>query len=66
MAPRQDDHEPAQPVSRKPYVRPEVEQVRLVLDEAVLGSGCKTSGMSGPNQTGSCEINFTPCTVPGS
>jgi len=34
--------------SRKPYHKPLIEQVRLVLDEAVLGSGCKIGNNDGP------------------
>ncbi|MGQ9645212.1 MAG: hypothetical protein ACUVWO_01575 [Thermodesulfobacteriota bacterium] len=32
---------------KKPYVKPEVKQVQLKPEEAVLG-GCKTSGKFGP------------------
>jgi hypothetical protein len=32
---------------RKPYHKPYVEQVRLRLDEAVLGSGCKSTALGG-------------------
>jgi len=36
---------------KKPYVRPEVKQVPLRPEEAVLG-GCKTSGSNGPSGAG--------------
>jgi hypothetical protein len=54
------------PEVRKPYHKPQIEQVRLSLEEAVLGSGCKTDGSSGPNASGACETNFTPCNIDGS
>jgi hypothetical protein len=34
---------------RKPYAKPQVQEVPLRPDEAVLG-GCKTSSVSGPAQ----------------
>jgi hypothetical protein len=40
--------------SRKPYAKPEVQQVSLRPEEAVLGS-CKTSKVSGPGQ-GLCSV----------
>ena len=45
---------------RKPYSRPEVRQVPLRPEEAVLG-GCKTGASSGPaqatcNAIGNCNI----------
>ena len=42
-------------VPKKPYTRPEVKQVQLKPEEAVLG-GCKVSGQFGPAQPN--------CTVP--
>ena len=39
--------------ARKPYAKPEVQQVSLRPEEAVLGS-CKTSKTSGPGQ-GKCS-----------
>ena len=33
---------------RKPYLKPEVKQVRLKPEEAVLG-GCKVATITGPN-----------------
>jgi hypothetical protein len=38
-------------VQKKPYIKPEVKQVPLRPEEAVLG-GCKTSGIGGPDGTG--------------
>ena len=38
---------------RKPYAKPDVQQVSLRPEEAVLGS-CKTSKVSGPGQ-GKCS-----------
>jgi len=37
------------PHDRKPYAKPQIQEVPLRPDEAVLG-GCKTSGGSGPAQ----------------
>ncbi len=34
---------------KKPYAKPQIQEVPLRPDEAVLG-GCKTSGTSGPAQ----------------
>ena len=52
---------------RKKYVRPRVEAVALVPDEAVLG-GCKTSDGGGSGQTGgsgnSCQL-VGGCTADG-
>ena len=46
---------------KKRYVKPELRQVDLRPEEAVLGN-CKTSGVAGP-LTGSCII--TSCSVIG-
>jgi hypothetical protein len=41
---------------KKPYVKPEVKQVQLRPEEAVLG-GCKTAAGASPGQTGSlCSL----------
>ena len=45
MSDRSDEHEQV----KKPYAKPEVQQVSLRPEEAVLGS-CKTSAVSGPGQ----------------
>lgn len=50
--------------SRKPYVKPAIEQVRLALEEAVLGTGCKTTEQNGP--TNPCDIAFVNCQDAGS
>jgi hypothetical protein len=42
---------------KKPYAKPQIQEVPLRPDEAVLG-GCKTAGVSGPAQH--------RCTVPSS
>ena len=45
--------------SKKPYVKPEVRQVPLRPEEAVLGA-CKTTGISGPGQMGCAPLcSFT-------
>ena len=36
------------PTPRKPYVKPEIEEVTLTLEEAVLGSGPAPGGTGGP------------------
>ena len=38
---------------KKPYTKPEVKQVPLRPEEAVLGF-CKISGQSGPGSSGNC------------
>jgi hypothetical protein len=48
---------------RKPYVKPQIQEVPLRPDEAVLG-GCKTSSVSGPAQA-KCTFPFT-CSAPTS
>lgn len=53
-----------QRIHRKFYVKPQIEQVRLVLEEAVLGTGCKSATSAGPSDP--CEINFTTCLINGS
>jgi hypothetical protein len=40
---------------KKPYIKPEVTQVQLKPEEAVLGLGCKVSG-SGTGPDGPCTI----------
>jgi hypothetical protein len=45
--------------TRKPYQKPEVKQVRLKPEEAVLG-GCKVNGNEGP--VGTC-FNVTACAI---
>ncbi len=41
-------------VQKKSYVKPEVKQVQLKPEEAVLGIGCKTSG-GGAGSGGTCN-----------
>lgn len=50
---------------RKPYQKPQVECVHLIVEEAVL-SGCKMLGaITGPGNFGDC-LDIGPCLVPGS
>ena len=49
---------------RKAYSKPRMEQVRLALEEAVLGTGCKTSSSSGPSEPCQAGLNF--CLIEGS
>ncbi len=65
MPSRQDPQHPIEPIVRKGYVTPKVEQVRLVLEEAVLGGGCKLDGGMGPGGE-DCEPLGSPCVLPGS
>ena len=44
--------------TRRPYCKPQLEQVRLVAEEAVL-AGCKTGGSSGPD-VGACNSSGGP------
>ena len=51
---------------RKPYHKPQLEQIKLVAEEAVL-SGCKDPGGHGPGG-GSCNLTGGPgnCSTIGS
>ncbi len=46
---------------KKPYHKPEIEKVNLVLDEAVLATGCKFEGGFGPFGTDCEDAGGTPC-----
>ncbi|MCU0488761.1 MAG: hypothetical protein MUE67_07400 [Anaerolineales bacterium] len=61
----QSNPESAEPkLPRKPYVKPKIEQVSLVLEEAVLGTGCKIETLDG---MGECyTAPFTPAQLLGS
>jgi hypothetical protein len=51
---------------RRPYKKPEIEQVRLVPEEAVL-TGCKMSTQSGPGDITGCNPQGRPkCPTPQS
>jgi hypothetical protein len=45
--------------AKRSYQRPEIRQVRLVPQEAVL-SACKTTLQSGPEQT-FCQVDLVNC-----
>ena len=51
---------------RRPYQKPQLEQILLKAEEAVLGI-CKTSGGSGPSYPG-CSLSSEggQCSLPGS
>jgi hypothetical protein len=51
------------PDERKPYTRPQIQEVPLRPDEAVLG-GCKTASTSGPAQS-RCTMPLN-CSAPTS
>lgn len=44
-------------VKKKPYTKPEITQIALRPEEAVLG-GCKVAGAGGPNRGGgtTCQL----------
>ena len=50
---------PGARVKKKPYVKPEVKQVQLRPEEAVLAV-CKLPGQYGPTAMG-CQIGPQPC-----
>jgi hypothetical protein len=50
--------------AKKPYVRPEVKQVQLKPEEAVLGF-CKQTDIFGPGTT-SCGVTVSICYSTGS
>jgi hypothetical protein len=52
---------------RRPYIKPEIEQVQLLLDESILVDNCKTID-GGPGPTVDCRFSpgGSPCTNFGS
>jgi hypothetical protein len=56
-------NDPIDGAPKKPYKKPEVTQVLLRPEEAVLGS-CKTASVSGPGQA-KCTVP-SPCSTTGS
>jgi len=52
---------------RKSYIKPRVEQVRLVPEETVLG-GCKTDGypINTISETIGCGVPYAACLLDGS
>jgi hypothetical protein len=52
---------------RRPYVKPKLEEVKLVADEAVLAS-CKSQNVSGPGEPsqGACGPPWGHCKSSGS
>ncbi|WP_143302018.1 hypothetical protein [Candidatus Entotheonella palauensis] len=50
---------------KKRYVKPEIRQVPLRPEEAVLGN-CKTAGVSGPGSAGTCSPGAIACSSLGS
>lgn len=56
-----NDHKTEQKTARKPYLKPRVKRVNLVVKEAVLASGCKTlSGMAAAGSLSSCNPTPAP------
>lgn len=53
------------PPVKKNYVKPELRQVLLRPEEAVLGN-CKTAGVSGPGSAGTCTPDTIACSSLGS
>jgi len=61
-----DDPVHQEPERRKRiYSKPELVQVPLRPDEAVLGN-CKTAGVTGPGGAGNCSPAAAPCFSQGS
>jgi len=48
---------------KKPYLKPEIKQVQLKPDEAVLG-GCKTATIAGPARI-TCDFGVGVCRALG-
>lgn len=55
----------AEIVTRKPYQKPKMEQVRLVPEQAVL-SICKNAISAGPSSNDCTDVGGTPCVDIGS
>ena len=53
-----------QPIKKKPYTKPDVREVPLRPEEAVLGN-CKNGAVSGPASGGNCTP-AGPCSSQGS
>ena len=51
------------PKEKRPYVKPEIKQVQLKPEEAVLG-GCKTSSAAGPARA-ACDAGCGVCRALG-
>jgi hypothetical protein len=51
--------------TKKAYQKPQLRQVRLRPEEAVLGS-CKMSGTSGPGGSACVMVGGMNCSTPGS
>ena len=53
--------------ARQPYHKPQLEEVKLIAEEAVLGN-CKTTGTAGPTWAGNCHnpAGHNPCSSQGS
>jgi len=58
-----DERKRSPSVQKKPYAKPELRQVPLRPEEAVLGN-CKMSGLSGPASSDCMPV--APCFVIGS
>jgi hypothetical protein len=62
--PMNDRAQPEPQRTKRAYSKPELVQIPLRPDEAVLGN-CKTAGTSGPGATGNCSTP-APCFSIGS
>jgi hypothetical protein len=49
------------PQNRKHYIKPKVEQVKLVAEEAVLASCKAPSAGAGPGGKNNCRVKGVPC-----
>ena len=59
-------NKPNEVISKKEYHKPQVEQVRLVLEDTVLGIGCKTTDNQTPNQNAQTHCALAGCITLGS
>jgi len=49
---------------KKPYHKPEIEKVSLVIEEAVLGTSCRFAENSdGPGMAGCDPATMNPCPI---
>ena len=62
---RPDAPEAVPGARRRPYTAPVIEQVRIVPEEAILSTTCKTSPVSGGGSLNTCGSN-TGCGAVGS
>lgn len=47
MKPSPQEEQSPKTEERKPYTKPAVERIQLLIEEAVLGTGCKSTAVNG-------------------